>query len=71
MAGRRETLVEAVQALPEHLRLPLALQFASGLTLQEVAEVMDVPLMDVVYRVNSALDMLRPALQPFIASGMH
>jgi RNA polymerase sigma-70 factor (ECF subfamily) len=55
----RQRLAAALAGLPEHQREVLLLRFVDGLTLQEVAEALEIPLGTVKSRLHLALAALR------------
>jgi RNA polymerase sigma-70 factor (ECF subfamily) len=57
------TLSQALQALPEKLRLPLVLCYANGMTYAEVAEVLHLPHSTVRGRIHRAKQQLRKELE--------
>jgi RNA polymerase sigma-70 factor, ECF subfamily len=60
LAGeRRRELNRAVAALPEMLRIPILMHYASGRTYQEVALALGVPHSTVVGRIARGLSLLR------------
>ena len=56
------TLALALNALPEKLRLPLMLRFSEGMTYEEIAEVLGVPVATVRGRIHRAKGQLRKEL---------
>ena len=63
----RNTLLEAINSLPVELQLPFALRFEHGLRNAEIAECLHMAEREVELAHNRALDLLRPALEPFIS----
>ena len=59
----RDAIEEAVRALPPHLREPLVLRYAHGLTYREIAEIMDCPQKTAESRVRLAHKKLRKTMQ--------
>jgi RNA polymerase sigma-70 factor (ECF subfamily) len=55
----RDQLAAVVVALPETHREVLLLRFVDGLSLNEIAEALEIPLGTVKSRLHNALDMLR------------
>jgi RNA polymerase sigma-70 factor (ECF subfamily) len=55
----RDQLASVVSALPESHREVLLLRFVDGLSLNEVAEALEIPLGTVKSRLHNALDVLR------------
>lgn len=56
------TLTLALHALPEALRLPLMLQYAEGMSYQEIAQVLKLPETTVRGRISRAKQQLRKEL---------
>lgn len=56
------TLALALNALPEKLRLPLMLRFSEGMTYEEIAEALGVPVATVRGRIHRAKGQLRKEL---------
>lgn len=56
------TLSLALRALPENLRLPLMLQYAEGMSYQEIAKVLALPESTVRGRIHRAKERLRKEL---------
>ena len=56
------TLSLALQALPEKLRLPLVLRYSEGMSYQEVADTLRLPLATVRGRIHRAKGELRKQL---------
>ena len=64
-AQRRETarlLAEGVAGLEPTLRVPLVLRFVAGLSYEEIAEVLEMPLGTVASRLSRALRVLAASL---------
>jgi len=57
------TLSLALRALPENLRLPLMLQYAEGMSYQEIAKVLHLPETTVRGRIFRAKQQLRKELE--------
>ncbi|MDR0897052.1 MAG: sigma-70 family RNA polymerase sigma factor [Oscillospiraceae bacterium] len=57
------TLAQALQALPEKLRLPLVLCYANGMTYAEIAEVLHLPQSTIRGRIHRAKQQLRKELE--------
>ena len=57
-AGNRE-LHDAVMALPVGLRVPLVLHYAEGYSVKEVAEMLQLPVTTVQWRLHSARKQIR------------
>lgn len=62
-ALRDETLYTAVQSLPEKNRLVVELHYVEGAGLQEIAQILRVPLGTVKSRLHAARGMLRDRLK--------
>jgi RNA polymerase sigma-70 factor, ECF subfamily len=58
-AGGREQLAAVLESLSEQHREVLLLRFVDGLSLNEIAAAMDIPLGTVKSRLHNALDTLR------------
>ena len=56
------TLAFALEALPEKLRLPLVLFYAEGMTYEEIAQALHIPLQTVRGRLHRAKGELRKEL---------
>ena len=61
-ARRRPVISLALRVLPESLRLPLTLQYAEGMSYQEIAQVLHLPESTVRGRIAPAKDALRKEL---------
>lgn len=59
----RSALWQAVDGLSEKLRLPILLHYGHGLSVAEIAEIIDVPQGTVLSRLYNARERLRVALQ--------
>jgi RNA polymerase sigma-70 factor, ECF subfamily len=71
-AGQRaEAVRRAVAALPPELREVVVLKEFEGLTFQEIAEALGVPLSTVKSRLYTALKQLRMRLEKFGAGAAH
>ncbi len=57
------TLALALRALPEALRLPLTLQYLEGMTYEEIAQAMRLPVTTVRSRIHRAKERLRKELE--------
>ena len=55
----------AVEALPEHFRLPVLLADLEGFSYKEIAEIMDVPIGTVMSRLHRGRKALEKALWDF------
>jgi RNA polymerase sigma-70 factor (ECF subfamily) len=60
---RAETVQEAVLALPDASRAVLVLREYQGLSYQEIAETLDIPVGTVMSRLNYARKLLREKLE--------
>lgn len=56
-------LAQALQALPEQLRLPLVLQHGEGMDYEEIAEILHLPISTVRGRIHRAKQQLRKELE--------
>lgn len=65
------TLALALHALPESLRLPLMLQYAEGMTYQEISRVLAIPESTVRGRIARAKRMLKKELDDSDAPPMN
>ncbi|MFZ3341252.1 MAG: RNA polymerase sigma factor [Terriglobales bacterium] len=65
-AGREEALAvqAALRELPEEQREAVFLKVWGGMTLQEIADVLEIPMNTVASRYRYALEKLRERLQP-------
>lgn len=61
------TLWLALEALPEKLRLPLVLCYSEGMTYEEAAKALGVPLPTVRGRIHRAKGLLRKELEAYEA----
>ncbi len=57
------TLALALHALPEALRIPLALQYMEGMTYEEIARTLHLPVTTVRSRIHRAKERLRKELE--------
>ncbi len=57
------TLALALRALPEALRMPLVLQYMEGMTYEEIARVLRLPVTTVRSRIHRAKEKLRKELE--------
>ena len=62
--GRRQVIDRALAALPEELRVPVALRDLQGLEYKEIAALLDVPIGTVESRIFRARQRLKPLLEP-------
>ena len=56
---------EAVEALPEHIRLPVLLADVEGFSYKEIAEILDVPIGTVMSRLHRGRKQLQQRLFEF------
>ena len=61
------TLAMALQSLPEKLRLPLVLCYSEGMTYEEIAQTLHLPLATVRGRIHRAKGELRKELDAYEA----
>jgi RNA polymerase sigma-70 factor (ECF subfamily) len=61
--ARKEALQTALNALEDHYKVPFLLVFLEGMTCQETADFLDVPLGTVLSRIYRARRVLRQHLQ--------
>jgi len=62
----REAVQEAIRALPEKYRLPLVLVYLDGLTYQDVARFLEVPLSTVKWRIHHARQLLKEEMSEMV-----
>ena len=60
-----ETINRALQSLPENYRLPLVLKYVSGMSYQEIAQQMELPVSTIETRLFRGRAMLKKALEPY------
>lgn len=60
---RREDMREAIAALPDKQREALQLRLTDGLSYEEIAQVLDIPVGTVRSRLHAAVNTLRDALR--------
>jgi RNA polymerase sigma-70 factor, ECF subfamily len=66
-AQERERLIRsAIDALPAHYRVAIILRDLEGLSYQEIAAILDIPLGTVKSRINFGKGLLRKALRVFL-----
>jgi RNA polymerase sigma-70 factor (ECF subfamily) len=63
---RHRLIHRAIDALPARYRIAIILRDLEGLSYQEIADVLDVPLGTVKSRINFGKQLLRKALSPFL-----
>ncbi|HFD79329.1 MAG TPA: RNA polymerase sigma factor RpoE [Gammaproteobacteria bacterium] len=61
-----ETIQEAIEALPEELRVAIVLRELEGLSYEEIARVMDCPIGTVRSRIFRARDAIDKKIRPLI-----
>ena len=66
MAGDQHTLLEAMNKLPEDLRVAITLREVDGLTYEEIAEAMDCPIGTVRSRIFRAREAVDTKLKPLL-----
>jgi RNA polymerase sigma-70 factor (ECF subfamily) len=64
---RRERIMKALDALPEHHRTIIMLGDLEGLSYREIADVLDIPMGTVMSRLHNARKKLRDVLGPLLA----
>jgi RNA polymerase sigma-70 factor (ECF subfamily) len=63
----RERLIRgAIDTLPAHYRVAIILRDLEGLSYQEIADILSIPLGTVKSRINFAKRLLRKALRPML-----
>ena len=55
-------VIEAVEALPEHYRMPVLLADVEGFAYKEIAEILDIPIGTVMSRLHRGRNALQKAL---------
>jgi RNA polymerase sigma-70 factor, ECF subfamily len=68
LAERREKVKEALESLPEHLKLTIILAYYQGLKYKDIADIMKIPVGTVKSRLHAAMQKLQEALQTTEAS---
>jgi RNA polymerase sigma-70 factor, ECF subfamily len=63
---RERTIRHAIDALPAHYRIAIILRDLEGLSYQEIADVLSIPLGTVKSRINFGKSLLRKALHPLL-----
>ena len=66
-----QTVMGAVEGLPEELRLAITLREVDGLSYQEIAQRMDCPIGTVRSRIFRARDAIDEQLRPLMDSTKH
>jgi RNA polymerase sigma-70 factor (ECF subfamily) len=69
--ARQESLRAALDALEDHYKVPFLLVFLEGLTCQEAADFLDIPLGTVLSRIYRARQFLRQHLETEGSEGGH
>jgi RNA polymerase sigma-70 factor (ECF subfamily) len=63
----RERLIrKAIDTLPAHYRIAIILRDLEGLSYQEIADILDIPMGTVKSRINFGKGLLRKALRPIL-----
>lgn len=62
LAERRDKVKEALESLPEHLRLTIILAYYQGLKYKDIADIMKIPVGTVKSRLHAAMQKLQEAL---------
>ncbi len=62
LAERREKVREAMESLPEHLRLTIILAYYQGLKYKDIADIMMIPVGTVKSRLHAAMQKLQETL---------
>jgi RNA polymerase sigma-70 factor, ECF subfamily len=63
---RERFIRRAIEALPAHYRVAIILRDLEGLSYQEIADILSIPLGTVKSRINFAKRLLRKALRPIL-----
>ncbi|MFK8030545.1 MAG: RNA polymerase sigma factor RpoE [Gammaproteobacteria bacterium] len=66
----RETVTEAIDALPEDLRTAILLREMEGMSYEEIAETMECPVGTVRSRIFRAREAVDKRLRPILAGGL-
>ncbi len=66
----RETVMEAIEALPEDLRTAILLREMEGMSYEEIAQTMDCPVGTVRSRIFRAREAVDKRLRPILAGGL-
>ena len=66
----RETVMEAIEALPEDLRTAILLREMEGMSYEQIAETMDCPVGTVRSRIFRAREAVDKRLRPILAGGL-
>lgn len=59
-----QRVVDALKVLPETIRIPIVLKHYYGYSLEEIADIMSIPLGTVKSRIHNGLKTLRKELEP-------
>lgn len=59
-----QRVVDALKTLPETIRIPIVLKHYYGYSLEEIADIMSIPLGTVKSRIHNGLKTLRKELEP-------
>lgn len=62
LTEQRERVVQALETLPEHLRLTVILAYYQGLKYKDIADIMKIPVGTVKSRLHAAMGKLQEAL---------
>ena len=63
----RKVVFDAIEALPEELRMAVTLRELDGLSYEEIAEVMDCPIGTVRSRIFRAREAIDKKMQPLLS----
>jgi RNA polymerase sigma-70 factor (ECF subfamily) len=63
---RQRLIRRAIDTLPSHYRIAIILRDLEGLSYQEIAAILDIPLGTVKSRINFGKGLLRKALRPIL-----
>lgn len=66
----RETVMDAIEALPEDLRTAILLREMEGMSYEEIAQTMDCPVGTVRSRIFRAREAVDKRLRPIMAGGL-
>ena len=66
----RQTVMDAIDALPEDLRTAILLREIEGMSYEEIAETMDCPVGTVRSRIFRAREAVDKRLRPILAGGL-
>lgn len=66
VGDRRDIIAEAIEALPDELKVPFSLRYSdAGLNNREIAAALNISVIEVARLLNRAYDFLRPALEAY------